>query len=192
MIRAFHKFVAPLKRGLQLMVGRAVIKAVADDPRMQTAQLELLDGEVRDGVEVFQHYGFSSVPLAESEAIVVSVGGNRDHGIVVAHGDRRSRPTGLEAGDVAVYHNEGHLIVLKANGLIEMTAATQVRITAPTLEVTAETKIRFDTPLLEVTGDIKDRCDGAGRTMQSMRDIYNEHDHIDPQGGVVEPTESQM
>jgi len=105
--RAVAKLIAPLKRKVSLMVGRAVLKAVDDSKKVQTVKAALLSDEVSEDVERYQEYGFSSVPFAESEAVVVFVGGNRAHGIVVATDDRARRPKNLTEGDVVLYTDKG-------------------------------------------------------------------------------------
>lgn len=117
MMRQLSKLVAPVKRGLKLMVGRGTITRINDATKLQTAQVGLLDGEVRDDVEVFQFYGFSSVPFAGAEAALVAIGGNRDHLVVVGHGDRRYRLTGLQTGEVSIHDDLGHIVKLGRNGI---------------------------------------------------------------------------
>lgn len=98
------KMTNPMKRRISLMVGRAVLSAAADDTKtFQTLQLDVLSDETLDGLERFQNYGFTSVPVEGAEALVVFPQGNRDHGIVVAVDDRKTRMKGLLPGDVAMY-----------------------------------------------------------------------------------------
>lgn len=137
MVRLINKVVAPLKRRVMLMVGRAVVKAVADDPKMQTLQITLLAGEVHDNVERFQNYGFTSVPHPGAEAAVMFVGGLRSHGLVVAVDDRRYRLTGLEAGEVALYDDLGQKVHLKRD---------QILVSSPT-------KVVVDCPDVRLGGD---------------------------------------
>ena len=73
------------------MISRAVLSAISDGAGIQLVQVKLLEGEVRDGVERFQNYGFTSVPLPGAEGIMACVSGNRDHGVIVAMDDRRYR-----------------------------------------------------------------------------------------------------
>lgn len=94
------------------MVGRAVIKLVNDVTRVQGLQVSLLADEAHDFVERFGEYGFTSHPQPGAEAVMVSVGGNRDHGIVIAVEDRRYRLTNLQAGEVAIYDDLGQKITL--------------------------------------------------------------------------------
>ncbi|MGE4292397.1 MAG: phage baseplate assembly protein V [Desulfovibrio sp.] len=119
------KLLAPIQRRVMLMVGRAVVRAVADTPAMQELQVELLAGELRERVERFQQYGFSSHPHPGAEAACVFVGGNRDHGLILAVDDRRYRIKGLAQGEVAIYTDEdqsegGHRLVLRRGGVVDV------------------------------------------------------------------------
>lgn len=163
-----NKYIQPIKARLSNMVARGTLGTVGDGSKLQTGQVNLLADEVKDGVERFQQYGFTSVPHAGAEAVVLFPGGTRDHGLILAVDDRRYRLTGLQGGEVALYTDEGDKIVLKRGGIIEMTAAT---------------KVRMVTPRLECTGDIIDNCDTQPRTMASMRQIYDTHTHDGVQTG---------
>lgn len=149
----------PLHRKLRMLAGRAVIRLMSD---AVTAQVEGLADEVRDATEVFQQYGFRSMPLAGAEGILLSLGGNRDHTVVICVGDRRYQTTVLADGEVVLEDHLGKFIHLKADGSILVKAATKVRV---------------DAPMLECTGAIKDFCDADGKTMDSMRATFDAHTH---------------
>jgi phage gp45-like len=136
---AMQRTLRPLLQRLQLMIGRAVVLLVNDGSKLQGLQVSLLADEVRDQVERFQNYGFTSHPLPGAEAVAASVAGNRDHVLVIAVDDRRYRLTALQQGEVAIYTDEGDKIVLKRGG---------------TIEVTASTKVVLDTPLVQCTGNV--------------------------------------
>lgn len=120
------KFVKPLANRISNMVSRATVSQVDSSKKMQLLQIGLLTDETRDAVEHFQPMGFASVPEADSEAVVVFVGGRRDHGLAVVVDDRSTRITDLAPGEVALYHKSGSRITLKANGDIEIDAAANV------------------------------------------------------------------
>ena len=100
-VATIEKMLAPLRTRVANLVARAVVQLVNDGTKLQVVQLEVLEGETRDGCERFQEYGFTSVPLAGSEAVVLFVGGRRDHPLVVAVDDRRYRKKNLAAGSTA-------------------------------------------------------------------------------------------
>lgn len=174
MVKIINKLTAPLARRVRLMVSRGVIGVVNDALKEQGVQVALLADEVRD-CERYQEYGFTSVPLAGAEAITVCVGGSRDHGVVIATGDRRYRLKGLQGGEVALYTDEGDYIKLGRGRVVEVVTETFL--------VKASTKVRFETPLVEATehiqavGEITDRRDADGRSMESMRSTYDTHTH---------------
>ena len=97
------RLLAPLRRRIALMVRRAVIDLVNDDNPVQAMQLRLYKGEIRQGVERIQEYGFSSVPLPEGQAVAVCVDGEAGHELVIATDDRRWRPRKKNPGDVTLY-----------------------------------------------------------------------------------------
>jgi phage baseplate assembly protein V len=171
-----------LNNRVMLTVARAVVSLVDDSAKMQALQLSLLKREIRDGVERFQNYGFTSKPHVGAEGVVVFVGGNRDHGLCIAVDDRRYRVKGLADGEVAIYTDEGDKIHLKRGNVIELTTQT--------FRVSASTKCEFNTPLatfsgaVQADGNIKDKAGSTGRTMESMRSTYNGHSH----GGGPPPT----
>ena len=148
MSREFAKLLAPLSRRLRLMASRAVLSLISDATGMQIVQVKLLNGEVRDGIERVQNYGFTSVPLPGAEAIFLSLGGDRDHGIVITADDRRYRIKGLQGGEVAIYTDEDkaaadHRIIFKRGKEIHLVAGassivmtpTGITITAPNLDI---------------------------------------------------------
>lgn len=207
MIDALHKLTESMRAKVQLMVGRAILSAINDGGAVQTVQAQLMADEVQDDAERIQQYGFTSVPLPGAEAVLVFVGGNRDHGLVIATEDRRYRKTGLQPGEVCLYTDEGDSIIFNRGKIVRITAGaevditapvvnvnagTQAQVTSPLVTVTASTKVRLVTPALEVTGDIKDNCDSGGKTMAAMRTAYNGHSHTDPQGGSVGPATPSM
>ncbi|WP_110972137.1 phage baseplate assembly protein domain-containing protein [Pseudomonas huaxiensis] len=126
-------------------------------------EMEGLAGESVSG-ELMQQYGFASGPLPGAEYIVIPVGGNSKHAVVVASGDGRYRIQ-IKDGEVALYTDEGDFIHMKRGRLIE--------VETETLVIRASTKVVLDTPLVDATGEVKDRV----RTMQADRDLYNAHVH---------------
>ena len=158
MIQAITKLLAPLRTRIANLVARAVVRLVTDSTGLQVVQLEVLDGETREGCERFQSYGFSSVPLDGAEAVVLFVGGRRDHGLVVAVDDRRHRKKDLEAGEVAIYHHGGSYILLRDDGSIE--------IETPQLRLGNDTATEF----VALANLVLDR-------LNAIRTAYNSHVH---------------
>lgn len=120
-----------IKRKIFLLIGRGVVKTVTPTTGTQGVQVVALDNETISDIERLEEYGFTSVPLAESEAVIGFPNGNRDQGIVLCIGDRRYRPTNLASGEVSVYDNNGSKILLKADGSIEIESKNKMTIKAP-------------------------------------------------------------
>lgn len=123
LVELIVKVTDPLRRRLANLVSRGFVKSTDDQPKLQTVQVQVLDGETHDDVERVQPYGLTSVPLQGAEAVVLFVGGRRDHGLAISVDDRRYRIGNLNAGEVAVYNHTGAKIVFKANGDIELEPA---------------------------------------------------------------------
>lgn len=148
-------------------------------------QMQGLAGETVDG-EQFQHYGFSSAPLPGAEYIVIPVGGNSKHSVVVASEDGRYRLQ-LQDGEVSLYTDEGDYVHMKRGRMIE--------VVTDDLVFKVKNKVRFETPLLEITGseyvEGNIKADGEvsdhTRAMQQDREIYNSHGH----GGGMKPSPLQ-
>lgn len=196
-LRDVQRILAPLQRRVMLMFSRAVIHDTDDAPKCQEAQVSLLAGEARARVERFQEYGFSSRPQNGAEAAMVFVGGGRDHGIIVATEDRRYRVTGLERGEVAIYTDEGDSIILRRGRLVEVTTQTY-RLNCQRCEINASEGVDLNTPTVAASNhvtagqEITDRLESGGRSMASMREIYDRHVHPENDNGgpTDEPTEA--
>lgn len=168
--RLIARLMSPLARSVGNMLARGTLVLANAATKMQSLQVRILDGEAKDAVEHFEPYGYTSRPHPGAEALLQFFGGDRSHGVAFMVADRRYRLTGLESGEVALFDDLGSKIVIKRGNVIEVTAAT---------------KVRMVTPLLEVTGEIKDRCASDGMTMEGMRNTYNSHTHPGDSGGTT-------
>ncbi len=121
--RTLAKMTAPLKRGLQMLLARAVVTAVQSG-KLQIVQVSLLAGEAKDGVQHLEPYGWTSHPHPGAEAAVGFIGGDRSHGIALMVADRRYRITTLQPGEVAIFTDEdqqgGHRVILRRGRGVEI------------------------------------------------------------------------
>lgn len=108
--------VHPIKTKIANAITRAVVSRVDDSLGIQSVQIGALADEDIDDGERFQEYGFTSVPVEGAEAVAIFPNGDRAHPLVIAVDDRRYRITGLAAGEVAIYNDQGASVTLKANG----------------------------------------------------------------------------
>lgn len=168
--RMIARMLAPLARRLGNLLARGTVVLAKSTTKMQTLQVKLLSGEVKDGVEHFESYGLTAHPKSGAEHITLFMGGDRSHGVTIMVADRRHRPTDLAEGEVALYDDLGHKVHLTRTGIVIHGAGQQI-----TLMDTPKVRMECD---LDVTGQIKDQCDSAyGRTMGQMRATYTGHTH---------------
>lgn len=145
---------------------RAVLTALRTDGPVVLLQADALAGERLQDNELMQHYGYTSAPPAGTMAIVLPLGGQSAHGVIVATEHAAYRVRNLAAGEVALYTDEGDSIVFKRGRSIEITAGTKVRIVAPTLEIAGN---------VVITGTVTDNGKNIGST--------HTHGGIEPGGG---------
>lgn len=164
-----NQLINELKRKILLAVGIGILRIIDDTKKIQKCQISLMDNETHSGVDRYQEYGFSSVPLPGAQAVAVSIAGSRDNSIIIATEDGRYRPLNLNAGEVVIYNQFGDKIIIKQNRTIE--------ITAPNVIINGN---------LQVTGNILDNSGSNTRTVAGMRTIFNTHKHA---GGAVPDTQ---
>jgi phage baseplate assembly protein V len=141
------------------VAARGIVSMVDDERKMQENQIRLLDGELVDGAERVQQYGFSSHPQNDAECFVVFAGAGREHPLVFSVDDRRYRIKGSKAGEVIIYTDEGDTIRLKRDNTIEVTtrhfivkAEEDAIIETKNLRLRGSTRISLETPSLAVGG----------------------------------------
>lgn len=111
------RFVEPLRNRLLLLIAKAIVTRVNDSENIQIVQINLGNNEVIDGVERIQNFGFSSNPVNGSPAIVLCLGGERSHPIVIVTDSKENRPD-VSSGDSVMYNSSGTKITLEGNKAI--------------------------------------------------------------------------
>ena len=120
---------------------RGVLHLVKSADNIQKVQASGLADETLQDVELMQQFGFTSVPPANTQAVILPIGGQTTHGIVIATENGSFRLKNLQGGEVAVYDESGSSIVLKKGRLIE--------IDCDVLKINAATKVDISSPLVE-------------------------------------------
>jgi len=182
-LRAINKLLGPLRRGLTQIVNRAVLQAISDAGGLQELQVQAMADEVMNRLERFQEYGFTSHPLPGAEGLVLSVCGSRSNAVVIAVDDRRYRLQ-LEAGEVALYTDEGDYVALKRGHLVETSCET--------FRVKATTGVEFETPAFSMTasgGDTTATIQGSLRTTgDQVAGSVSQQGHVHPENDNGGPT----
>lgn len=153
------------------LINRAVVGAKNGARKLRTLQIELLDGDVRQPVEHFEPYGFTSEPLQDAEALAVSLGGDRDHTIALVVTDRRYRPVNLKDGEVVVFDDLGRKVFLSRDGIKVEGVASPV-----TVKTTAS--VLVDAPLTKCTGNLEvgGNIVAAGEIPRQRRCLFDVRD----------------
>ncbi|MEO6217769.1 MAG: phage baseplate assembly protein V [Sphingomonas sp.] len=159
---------AATNRRVQMMVSRATIAKVDDDPMIQELQVELLSDETQESVEHFQPYGFAAHPKAGAEAIMLAVGGLRSHGLVINVADRRYRLTGLQEGEVAIHDDQGQKVLLGRDG-ITIHGKTLTFESEGDIAFTADGDVTFETE-----GNVSFDCDGFTATASGTANLASD------------------
>lgn len=171
-IRTLNKMLRPLYRRIRLAIRRGVLTGSNSSTKMQTVQVQVTPDLTLE-MEHFEPYGFTSNPHDGAEPIVGNIEG-KSHPVTLLISDRRFRVQSLKKGEVAIHDDQGQIVHFKQGGHIQVTANTQLTISAPL------TRIEGD---LDVTGEVVDRIDIDGQSMSDMRDIFNTHTHTGDSGG---------
>lgn len=160
------------------LIARGVLFAKMGFRKMRVIQAEFLAGDLRDEIEHFEPYGFTSEAKPGAEVLATSIMGDRDHTIAFCITDRRYRPVSLKDGEVCIFDDLGRQIFLRRDGItiegkdspVTVHTSGAVKIDAPEATITGR---------LVVNGDIVGKgqiYDSVGR-LQSIRDTYNGHTH---------------
>lgn len=122
---------------------RGVLNVVKSGDDIQKVQVSALADETLQDVELMQHFGFTSSPPAQTEAVILPIGGRTTHGVVIATEHGHFRVKSLKKGEVAIYDQSGSTIILKSGKVVE--------ISCDNLIVNASQKVLFNSPLVETS-----------------------------------------
>lgn len=183
-LNAFNRILAPLRDTVMLLTGKAVIKMVDDSQGIQSVQLSALAGETLDKVPRIQNFGFTSNPPVNSEAIIISLGGQRENVAVITADNREFRFKDLAPGESAFYTDDGTVIHLKKGGLVDVVAATKVLISVLDVEITGNLKVGGNTLIVGNT-----TVEGEGVFMKNVAvtQVVGAAGYTGPMGGAPAP-----
>lgn len=162
------------------LVTRGVVTAKNGLRKMRTLQVLMLDSDLREPIEHFEPYGFTSEPHEGAEVLAVSLGGDREHTIAAIVTDRRYRPTDLKSGEIVIFDDLGRQVYLSRDGIrVEgkdspVTITTTGNVTVKGAKITLDGEVEI-TKNLKVTGEVQDK--GGSYSMSGMRSTYNNHKH---------------
>lgn len=149
---------------VMMAFARGVLRAVSDSTARQTLQVELLRGELRDGVERMQNYGFTAHPHPGADAAIAFVAGNREQGIALVVDDRRYRLK-LQPGEVAMYDDLGN----------------KIQLLRDRVQITAVQALEIVTPNVTIAGNVAI----TGTLTNNGKDVGSTHTHPGDSGGTT-------
>jgi len=120
-MKMFSQMIRPVKNRIMLAIARGVVESIDDTQGVQLVKSRFLAGEIRDKVERFQNFGFTSNPPKDSECVALFPGGNRENGFIVSVDARGVRIKDLATGESAQYNAFGDKWHLKSNSDLEGT-----------------------------------------------------------------------
>ena len=150
------------------MARRARFRGLTEG-RVQTAKSEVFDANGRDRAERHQDYGFAGMPVS-GEGIRFELGGHT----FIMRMDRTAERPELAAYEVAVWHKEQHMVVLRAGRVVE--------VVCDRLVVNASDKVVLNTPRVEGPGDAEFAGTVTGQTdvvFAGISGLYHAHGGIE-------------
>ena len=178
---------------LNNLVTRAVVTGKVEDRPLRNVQAVAYADDLRDEVEHFEPYGFTSAPDAGAEALIVAVAGEIDNSIVVNTPDRRYRPKDLDTKEVCIYDDLGRKVYLSRDGIkvegvsspVTVKTSARVDVDAPDVYMTGNLHV---TGNIIAGGDVLDA--GGSKSMSGMRATFDNHVHVETGGTTKKPTEA--
>jgi len=153
-----------MRNPLASVLARGVVVLANSARKLQSLQLRITAGEIKDDMEHFEPYGFTSCPLPGAEALAGFMG-DRSHGVVIMVADRRFRLQGLKPGEVGLATDEGDYLVFKRGRVIEVETVT--------FKVKAESAVEFDTPVIRTTGRIESDGDQVAGGISQIEHVHD-------------------
>lgn len=169
---------------LRGILTRGAVTRVDDSAPVQRVQVRFLGDRVSSGVERFQDFGLSSVPMPEDatglpEAVLGAVAANADHFVTLGLIDRRHRPTGLKDGETILYNAHDVRLYLKDDGTLLIEAPTKVTVDAPAVHVLHDLQVDGNVQVagtIDAVGDIASAANlSAGGDVGDANGTLEEH-----------------
>lgn len=128
---------------------RLIIDKVSTGKGVKKVTGEGLANEPIRDAELFQHYGFQSVPPSGTMGVAVPIGGVTSHSMIVAT-EHAAVGIDLASGEVSVVHRDGHYIHLKNGRVIEVECDDYV-LRCKSWKVVATEDATLETPMVKMS-----------------------------------------
>lgn len=178
MMDTLHRAIERLSRRLQHMVRVGIVTGSDDAGPAQVLQLKFSDLEQRDHTRVINLHGFTSRPMANTNAVVLFLTGDRSQGLVLGTNHQNQRMRDLKEGEVAVYDDKKRRMYFTRDGVVLDGAVDDINVKTDTNVVVT---VKQEIHLL-----------GDGETLRRLvtdvfQGLFNNHTHggIEPGGGTT-------
>lgn len=138
--------------------------------KFQSGRTEGFDGDVRDGAQRPQDYGFAANPV-DGEGLRFEVGG---HTIIIRLDRTAERPQ-LDAYEVAMWHKEGHMVRLRAGRIVQ--------VDCDQFTVNASAGVTLNTPMVTASQGITSQTAAAATSLKVAGKEVLGHTHANVQTG---------
>ena len=169
LIRAIGRIERRLLARARSLIRRGTAASVDSTGQGQVMQAKTLADQVRDKVEIFEQYGFTSSPQPGGECLILNVGGDTGHAVAILCGGR-ARPAGINPGEVAVYQESGSAIVLRTDGSIEVYPADGMKVK---LGATGGLPVARETDPVEPAPDFQTWITAVSSAVATMAAAFN-------------------
>ena len=145
-----------MRPGLSALGTRGSVVSVREEGGQQFVTVRGFAGErIVDALRIEPH-GFASVPLAESEGLLLNLGGRRPQPVLLGFEHPAKRPTGLPEGAAALYDAHGNILKLLGS------TGAELRIDGPFVLELKEVRIVAESLVIECP-DIRLGGEGGAR-----------------------------
>lgn len=175
----FKVLLSPIKTALKSMVTRAVISSVNTDQAVFILTAKLRGQTQNKKIPIIQHFGFSSVPPKDAQAIVTHLSGAADSPVAIASQHNESQMQGMKEGDSAVYDNRGQYLIITED-VVKLVTADKFIITNPA----GDTIFNSDGSIDFANGA---KIDDAGDFITANNVSLDKHKHLNAFGVPTPP-----
>ena len=120
LFQSIDRLIKPLKSRMASFILRGIIHRSSESGRV--LQVSLGSGDTQDNIKKWEHFGFTSIPPLNSDALILFPSGSRTAGFCIASQSQTPCPVELKEGESAQYNQEQSFIALRLGGKVQIKA----------------------------------------------------------------------
>ena len=134
MLDQLNRLLQPLRRKLQMMLGRAVVSILSSDGAVQRVQVTGEGGGTLDDIEYIEPFGYTGrPPEGQHHGYYMRLNGDGSQ-LLIFCVDGREYRLAIDADEAALYNSQGERVHVKNNGEVHVKASTKVFAETPLFE----------------------------------------------------------